>query len=542
MKTIGKFLLCAALCYPSLVQAQAPYQPGLDAVNANAIKGAMHFLADDLLEGRQPGTRGYTLASKYVESQFISLGLSPAGENNTYIQKVPLVKGTVQPKKASLVFYDQKQRHEWQYETDYLLSPYFFGEQSSVDAELVFVGFGISAPELGYDDYKNMDVSGKIVIFIEQAPEIFGDNERAYFTSVAVKHQEAGKRGAVGAISIPMASRYPWSSAVRRSASGQFKWMQAEGNVGNAFAALKVIASLNPDKAIAFFSGQGKNLEKIYSQLSNGQPQTFAMPYKASLKVGTTTHTVQSRNIIGVIPGSDPVLKNEYVVYAAHVDHFGVGRAVDGDSIYNGAHDNASGVAILLQTANAFRRLKTPPKRSIVFAIVTAEESGLLGSDYFASNPTVQGKIVANLAIDMPFFFHPVLDIVPYGAQHSSLNKEVQEAAKILNLGISPDPFPQQVVFIRSDHFSFIKKGIPSLFIKSGFKTIPSDTVDHAKTDVEWRSTTYHTPKDDMNQPFDFGGAATHAKVNFLIGYFVANTEKAPVWNQGDFFGNRFKR
>jgi Zn-dependent M28 family amino/carboxypeptidase len=229
-------------------------------------------------------------------------------------------------------------------------------------------------------------------------------------------------------------------------------------------------------------------------------------------------------------------------VYVAHLDHFGIADPVKSDSIYNGAHDNASGVAILLGIAKSFQSLPIAPKRSIIIAVVTGEESGLLGSDYFVSNPTVDGTIVANLALDMPFFFHPILDIVPYGAQHSSLSTQVAEATKILNLKVSPDPFPEQVVFVRSDHFSFIKKGIPALFIKSGFMTIPSDSVNRAKSDVAWRSTTYHTPQDDMHQAFDFTAAITHVQVNFLIGFLIANEPSRPQWNKDDFFGNKFRK
>jgi Zn-dependent M28 family amino/carboxypeptidase len=200
-------------------------------------------------------------------------------------------------------------------------------------------------------------------------------------------------------------------------------------------------------------------------------------------------------------------------------------------------------MAILLEIAKAYHSLSAKPRRSIIFAVVTGEESGLLGSDFFVNNPPMQnGKIVANLAIDMPFFFHPVLDIVPYGADHSSLGMQTEKAAKILGLKISPDPFPEQVIFIRSDHYSFIKKGIPALFIKSGFMTVPQDTVDRAKSDVGWRSNIYHTPQDDMNQPFNFDAATTHVKINFLIGYFVCNETHAPDWNKDDFFGKKLKK
>ena len=303
-------------------------------------------------------------------------------------------------------------------------------EQSEVAAPLVFVGFGISAPELGYDDYKGIDVKGKIVVLFDQAPDIFGTNERAYFSSANAKYQEAVKRGAVGVVTLNMSRRTSWNAIVRRNAQGAFKWVDAQGNPHNSFEELKVIASINPDHQEVVFSRSGKNLEEVYSLLKSGKAESFSLNIDAELKITTKHSVVESSNLIGIIPGSDPVLKDEFIVYVAHLDHFGIGSPVKGDSIYNGAHDNASGVAILLEIARAFRALPVAPKRSIAIAVVTGEESGLLGSDYFATNPTVKGTIVANLTIDMPFFFHPVLDIVPYGAQHSSLSNGVDGSHK----------------------------------------------------------------------------------------------------------------
>ena len=393
-----------------------------------------------------------------------------------------------------------------------------------------------------YDDYKGIDVKGKIVVFFNAAPESFPSNQRAYFTTNPVKYNEAIKRGAVGVISVnfPNDKRSTWEATVRRTKQGTFKWLNKEGQPNDAFPALKAVATFNPDKAEKLFAKSGKTFASAVESTKSGKAESFDLNIQATIKVNTQFTSVAGSNLVGIIEGSDPKLKDEYIVYTAHLDHFGIGAPVKGDSIYNGAHDNASGVAILLEIAQTFKNLPEAPKRSIVFSIVTGEEFGLLGSDYFASNSPLNGKIVADLAIDMPFFFHPVLDIVPYGAQHSSLNQQVEKTAKILGLGISPDPFPEQVVFIRSDHFSFIKKGIPALFIKSGFKTIPSDTIDRSKSDVGWRSTIYHTPQDDMAQPFDFDAAATHVKVNYLIGYYVAQDSKSPDWNVGDFFGGKF--
>ncbi len=538
-------VLFAGGCLTATAQKYPEAETALKAINPDGIKASMTFLADDLLEGRQPGTRGFAIASKYVETQFMALGLKPGAEGGTsYIQKVPLQKGIVDESGSTLIIEIKGQKEVFSYGSDFILSPYYFHETSSTEAPLVFAGYGISAPSLGYDDYKDLDVKGKIVVVIDQAPETFPSNERAYFTGRDAKYAEAVKRGAVGFIgfSMPDNNRTSWIATVRRGKQGAFRWVDPQGKPANTYESLKGISTLNYNAAKKLFAPSGKIIGEVYSQLKAGKPASFDLGVSASIGVKTRFQYVNSSNLIGIIPGSDPRLSKEYVAYAAHVDHFGIGAVVDGDSIYNGAHDNASGPAILLQIAAAYKALPVAPKRSVVFTVVTAEESGLLGSDYFVSNlPGIpKENVVANLSIDMPFFFHPVLDIVPYGYQHSSLSKQVDEATSVLKLGISPDPFPEQVVFIRSDHFSFIKKGIPALFIKSGFKTVASDPVDRAKSDVAWRSTTYHTPKDDMNQAFDFDGGATHAKVNFLIGYFVCQDKEKPTWNKGDFFGIRF--
>ena len=225
-------------------------------------------------------------------------------------------------------------------------------------------------------------------------------------------------------------------------------------------------------------------------------------------------------------------------MYIAHVDHFGVGVEVDGDAIYNGAHDNASGTAIVLEIARAFSSLPTKPRRSVLFLIPTAEEWGLLGSDYFVENPTVP-SLIASFSLDMPFLFHPLRDIVPYGAEHSTLASPVRAASEHLGLAIGPDPIPEQVLFIRSDHFSFVRRGIPALFIKSGFET-GDPNLDGGAINTAFRQDLYHTPFDEVGQGFDFEAGAAHARVNFLTGYIIAQETVRPTWNPGDFFGELF--
>jgi Zn-dependent M28 family amino/carboxypeptidase len=512
----------------------------LQRVSPDSISAVMRILASDQFEGRQPGTRGFAMASDYVQNKMKAIGLLPGVAGSSYVQPVLLKKGKVSTTSSSLTIGSEP----LVYGQDFLLHPYFYRPLSAVTAPLVFAGYGVYAPELHYDDYGSTDVKGCIVIILDAAPAIFPSNERAYFSSAATKYAEAVKRGAVGVISLPSTNSLTgWEAMIKRAGQGACRWAEANGNLQPDFPELKVIATLSPTRASTLFTGSGHDWQEITDKAKSGQAQSFPLNKQASMQVTTALSDVHSSNLIGVIPGSSPTLKDQYVVYAAHLDHFGIGIPVKGDSIYNGAHDNASGVAILLEIARAFRSLPTAPKRSVIITIVTGEELGLLGSDYFIQHPTVPKKdIVANLALDMPFFFHPVLDIVPYGADHSTLFHQTQAAAAYLGLGIGPDPFPEQVVFIRSDHYSFIRQGIPALFIKSGFKTIASDTVDRSRSDVDWRKTTYHTPQDDMSQSFDFNAAATHVKLNFLIGLLVCEDTDRPAWNKGDFFGGRFGR
>lgn len=537
------------LWFCTVVTIHAIAQSGVESqayseIKPESIKATMSFLADDLLEGRQPGSKGFSIASKYVESRFTSMGLVPGVDGKTYLQKIPFRKAVVEEAASSLRLLQKDAPDTLIYGKHFIFSPDFFKLDTDLSSQLVFVGFGVSAPELGYDDYKKIDVSGKIVVMMGQAPDFFPSNERAYFASAPVKYAEAIKRGAkvVIAFSLPDDKRTSWDALVRRAKTGSLKWLDGQGIPSNAYGQLQGVVQFNPMYIQALFSKSGKDIKQVYAQAKAGKPQSFPLNMEVEMRTKTKHIPVESSNLIGIIPGSDSILKNEYVVYAAHLDHFGVGTSIKGDSIYNGAHDNASGIAILLGIAGAFKALPQSPKRSIIIAAVTGEEWGLLGSDYFASNPTVKSEsMVANLSIDMPFFFYPLLDIVPYGIQHSSLAKQVTEAASTLNLKISPDPIPEQVIFMRSDHFSFIKKGIPSLFVKSGFITGNPD-VDGAKVNADWRREIYHTPQDDMNQAFDFDAAVKHAQFNFLVGYMVANDINRPTWNKGDFFGNKFGR
>ena len=514
----------------------------LNQVNPAAIKAHMSYLADDRLQGRKPGTRGFEMASAYMASQFQKLGLRPGVNGQSYLQEVLIQNAKVQEEASSLKVTRSAQTQTLTFGEDFFLQPNLMKPQSQVNAPVVFVGYGVSAPELKYDDYAQVDVNGKIVMYLAGAPTNFPDNERAYFTSELAKQSTAAAKGAVGVITVVAAdaNRTTWNAYLKRNRSGINRWINSAGKVENYFPELQVIGSVYQEVAQQFFEGSNTTLINAYNQLKTGKPASMVLLVTLNMQVSSQYTTLKTNNIVGILPGSDPVLKNEYVIYAAHIDHLGITAPVNGDSINNGAHDNASGSAILLETARAYTNLPKAPKRSVIFLSCTGEEMGLIGSDYFANNPTVpQNSLVANLALDMPFFFYPLNDIIPHGIQHSSLRGPVEATANYLNIKITPDPAPEEVVFTRSDHYSFIKKGIPALFIKGGI--ISGDpNVDGAKLIADWRKTIYHKVDDEMDQPFNFNAAAMHVKTNFLIGYLVANDPQRPTWNKGDFFGGKF--
>jgi Zn-dependent M28 family amino/carboxypeptidase len=518
----------------------------LDSIHGSQIKQHMSVLADDRLEGRGLGSAGYDGALGHVETTLKSYGLQPAGQQGGFHQRVPLRNSIVTEGTSSMTVRSGAKTKTLVYGKDYMLGADLLRSEVSIaDAAVVFVGYGVSAPTLGYDDYAaGADVKGKVVAYLSGAPAMLPNNERAYYSSGAVKEAEAVKRGAIGTIGFtsPDDPRFRWDVSVATGKQGGFAWMDAQGNPSRGDASLRGSASLNHSGVEALFAGAPQAPAAVFAAAAKSTPQAFDLATRVSLVTHSTHRDVESANLVARLEGSDPVLKDEHVVYIAHVDHFGRGVATNGDDIYNGAHDNASGVAVVLEVAHAYSTLKTRPRRSVLFLFVTAEERGLLGSDYFARNPTVsRSGIVADLALDMPFLYHPLLDIVPYGAQHSTLAAPVTRAAQHLGIAIAADPIPEQVLFIRSDHFSFVRQGVPSLFIKSGFQT-GDPARDGGKINAAYRRDVYHKPNDDMSQAFDFDAGAQHARLNFLTGWLVAQETARPAWNAGDFFGGLFGR
>lgn len=517
---------------PALDQAMARIRP-------EAVRAHLRFLADDLLEGRGTGSRGYLLAAKYVAARFEALGLEPAGGGGSYFQTVPMQTVSTVPARSSFALIRDGKRTELKWGEEFLLSSTVLAApEAEVTAPLVYAGFGIHAPELGYDDYAGIDVQGKIVVVLSGAPARFPNDQRAYYSVNQFKIDGALARGAVGVIGVLTpadAQRLPWVFVLRAFGAPSYQWLTETGTAFRARPQARGSAVLHQKAAEALFAGTKHSLEEVFRAAEAGEPLSFELPVEAEMRTASAREKAESPNVAALLRGSDPKLRDEVVVLTAHLDHLGIGEPVDGDAIYNGAYDNASGVASLLEMANAFASLPVPPRRSVLFLAVTGEEHGLQGAEYFVHHPTVpRAALVANLNVDMFMMLHPLRDIVAWGAEHTSLGPVAQEAARRLGLSVGPDPFPEQVVFIRSDQFAFLHEGIPALFLGSGFDA--GEPGAGAVAMGKWLQTRYHQPSDDLSQTFDFEAGAKFVQVNFLVGYLVAQGEERPSWNPGDFF------
>lgn len=553
MSVRGKSIRWAWVAVTAIVLAGTPKvmangdaaDEAMAKIRPEAIRGDMRFLSDDLLEGRGTATRGHEIAAKYMATQFEGMGLEPAGDNGTYFQEVPLRAMRIDREKTSLTLTRRGEAKTLVFGTDYLAGIDPGREESTVEAPVVFVGFGVTAPEQGYDDYKGMDVKGKIVAVMYGAPK-FESSLRAHYSSTEMKQRNAVQHGAVGIIALDdpvLEKSYGFNKFVRDLVNPQFRWLDKEGKPSHYFPQLKATAFLSIPATEKFFEGSPHSAAEIFAAAKDGKTFTFATPMTARLHTVTHWKDVKSPNVVAKLPGSDPKLKDEYVAYSAHLDHLGIGEPVDGDKIYNGALDNASGSATILEVARAFSSMNPKPKRSLLFVAVTGEEAGLLGSDYFATYPTVEkSSIVANVNVDEIFMLYPLKDIIAFGAEHSSLGGVIQRATKRMNLVESPDPFPEEVVFIRSDQYSFVRQGIPAVMPSPGMKS-DDPKIDPMAIFEKWEETRYHEPQDDMQQPgLDFDAGAQFARFAFLCGYYITEDPQRPTWNKGDFFGEHYGR
>jgi hypothetical protein len=530
-------------------QAVPPIPPdtraALEELRKEPFRAHMGFLADDLLEGRGTGKRGHEIAARYVAAQFEALGLKPAGADGTYYQRVPLREITVDPDKCAMSIRANGSTLQMKWGDDFIMSGNPLKPNASVEAPVVFAGYGVKTPDGRYDDYAGVDVKGKIVALLSGAPPSLPSELQAHLSASREKLRSARDHGAVGVILLrsPKSEKsLPWPRVVSNTIFPTMRWLGPDGIPGDSLPELQALATLSLPASEGLFAHAPKSWPDTLRDVDASKPQAFPLPAVASLRVVSHHETVSSPNVAAVLPGSDSRLRQEYVVYTSHSDHLGIGKAINGDSIYNGAADDASGTAALLVIARAFQSLPHPPARSILFLAVTAEEKGLLGSDYFAHFPTVPlASIVADLNMDGASMFYTFNDIIALGAADSTLDAVVRRNAARLGLKVSPDPEPEQHYFVRADQYSFVRQGVPSVFISEG-EQARDPKFDAKKFNEQWIATRYHAPSDDMSQPMDLGASVQFMQVNFLVGYDVAREAQRPAWKPGDFFGETFGR
>ncbi|MBN2973842.1 M20/M25/M40 family metallo-hydrolase [Roseomonas aeriglobus] len=503
-----------------------------------AMKAHVMFLASDAMKGRDAGSPEYDIAAQYVASQFYAAGLRPMGDEGSYLQKVPLITVTAkdegrfsyQPAKGAAV--------PMTFGKDYIPGTNPANPATKVDGGIVFAGFGIVEPGIKRDDYAGVDVKGKIVLIFGGAPESLHPELRAHFGSTATKRAIAAAKGAAGVLIIEpngSAKNAVFPRLAQGYKSPRVTW-ERNGVGFDPAPQAPGLGMISQAFAQTLFTGSKLAWADVVKGAESAETRfkATALPGRISAAINTEWTPLPSSNVVGLLPGSDPKLKDEYVVLSAHLDHVGVGRAVNGDTIYNGAEDNAVGIASLIEEAKKFKASGQPPKRSILFLAVTAEEKGLVGAEYFANNPTVpKNAMVADVNLDMPIITYKFEDVIAFGADRSTLGPIVRKAAASIGVGFSPDPMPEQGLFTRSDHYRFVQQGVPSVFLWPGQAGPGKAAVD------DFFKNHYHKPSDEVWQmpALDWSQGVRFVDVNYAIAREIADGAERPRWNKGDFFG-----
>jgi Zn-dependent M28 family amino/carboxypeptidase len=522
-------------------------------ISENALRAHIKFLSDDRLEGRGTGARGGELAALYVAQQFEAMGLKGAGAKGSFWQPVSLVGVKADPK-TELRINGAKGSETFKFADDFVAFTGAQTEHVDVNTELVFVGYGIDAPEQKWNDYKlpAEDYRGKILVMLvndppatPQEPDLFGGRRLTYYGRWTYKYEEAARRGAVGAILLHTSESagYPWS--VVRTSNGSWRFDIARSATDKT-PYLAIRSWMTDEAGRRMMQLAGLNLDELRKQAASRDFKPVKMNLTASIDLNSELKRVQAPNVVAVLPGRDPKLRDEYIVYSAHWDHFGIGAPdKSGDTIYNGALDNATGVASVLEIARVLSQLPMAqrPLRSFLFLITTGEEQGLIGSEWYSLHPVVPlNKTAADINLDSMNILGPTADFVPLGAERSSLKAVVDQIARERGLRISPDPRPEQGSFYRSDHFPFAKVGVPSISLKEG-----SDYIGHPKEwgekkFKEYNDAHYHQPSDEYHDDWNFAGMIQEADFALEIGKRVANLPMLPKFNPNDEFAKNSKR
>ena len=529
-------LLVAMLLALASCSGQSTQQSSAPTFSGDRIKADVAYLADDRLEGRYTGSPGYDIAAKYVADRFAELGLKP-GNNGSWYQQVPFAEAR---RKQGAPSYIRIGDREFANGGDVVMYPNSAFPDQSIDADAVFVGYGIDGPEIGANDYAGVDVRGKIAVVLYPFPKGAPSETAAHMLNE--KAAMAKKHGAIGMLSIHTPVRekvIKWERMGPRADEPDVKWIGDDGQPRYPGPNLPFTGNLGPKAAEALFEGAPTPLAAIYAEMDKegAKPKGFPLAKKLHIERHSNVRRMQSPNVLGMLAGSDPKLKNEYIVLSAHLDHIGRIKPENGDDIANGAMDNAMGVAVMLEAARAFTQGGQKPKRSILFVALTAEEQGLLGAEYLADHPVVgNGKVVGVVNMDMPIVTYDFQDVVAFGGEHSTIGAAIARAIASEGIKLSPDPAPEQVSFVRTDHYPFVKAGVPAVSLDLG----PAGP--GAKATEAFIANHYHRVSDDMKLPFNWAAAAKFARINYLVAKELADGADPPRWYQGDYFGEQFAK
>jgi Zn-dependent M28 family amino/carboxypeptidase len=524
-------LLLFFTLFARLVLSQQPQSSSVHHFNGQTWWDHVKVLADDKLEGRDTGSPGEHAAQEYAIQQLKAAGVEPAGVNGFH-QPVKFVSRKIIESESSLTLINGGKRESLALGDDAIISARIM-PAPHVNAGLVFVGYGLKIPEANYDDFAGLDVKGKLAVIISGSPAGVSGAVASHYQTLAERWKTLKSVGAIGMITItnPALVEIPWARLALNRAEPSMdldypEFAETEGDQLGAY--------INPAKAEKLFEGSGHTFSEIAADAKEHKPlPRFALAVSLEAKTKVELSKVESANIVGKLPGNDPALKNDYVVLSAHLDHIGVGAPVNGDRIYNGAMDNGSGSALLMDMAASLRKDPANLRRSVLFVLVTGEEKGLLGSKYFAAHPTLPIKsMVADINTDMYLPIIPLKVFTVYGLVESDLGDRVKEAAQSIGVPVQPDPEPQRNVFIRSDQYNFIVHGVPSLMIDVG----ASPGSPEADTLREWRHTRYHAPSDDVNQPVNLDTEASYEEMIRALLVSVANDDHRPEWKPDSFF------
>ena len=530
--------------------ASAATDHPLPRIDGQVILERIKVLASDEFEGRAPGTKGEELTVKYLEDEFRKLGLAPGNADGTYIQNVPLV-GITATNTQPLTITGSAQARGFKWGEDVVAWSKHVAPAAEIrNSELVFAGYGVEAPEYDWNDFKNVDVKGKTIVVLVNDPQVpdpndpskldpkvFNGNAMTYYGRWTYKFEEGARKGAAGILIVHETgpAGYPFS-VVQGNLKEKFDLVTPDKNMGRA----AIEGWITLDTAKRIFQMAGQDFDALKKQALTRSFKPVPLGLRASLALRNTMRDVESRNVLAKLEGSDPQRKHEYVVYTSHWDHLGVGAPVNGDRIYNGALDNASGVASLLEIARAFTQAQPPPKRSILFLMVTAEEQGLLGSQHYAVTPIYPlASTLTNINIDGVNQWGRTKDITVIGMGASDLDDYLRDAAALQGRTLRPDPQPEKGFYYRSDHFNFAKQGVPALYTDSGVEYVGKSPEYGRQKRDEYTNKDYHQPSDQIKPDWDLSGAVDDAQLLYVVGYRVANADKFPEWKPGNEFKAR---